>query len=193
MNIGEIYCLTSPSNKKYIGQCVKYLSNGKKWGYLNRWKQHINDSKNGKNYCRLLNNAINKYSSENFTIELIKECDVTEIDYYENLFIMKYNSMTPNGYNLISGRSNSRHSDETKELRRNSMIGKNLGKILEKRPRKRPEDVILPKYVRYYIDSSGKEGYRVSHHPQLKERSFVSKYISMEDKLKMAIEYINSV
>jgi len=23
-SIGEIYCLTSPSGKKYIGQCVKY-------------------------------------------------------------------------------------------------------------------------------------------------------------------------
>lgn len=30
MNLGEIYCLTSPSNKKYVGQCVKILSNGKK-------------------------------------------------------------------------------------------------------------------------------------------------------------------
>ena len=39
MNLGEIYCIISPSNKKYIGQCVKYLSNGKKWGYLNRWRQ----------------------------------------------------------------------------------------------------------------------------------------------------------
>ena len=34
MDIGEIYCITSPSNKKYIGQCVKLLSNGKKWGYI---------------------------------------------------------------------------------------------------------------------------------------------------------------
>ena len=28
-NLGEIYCLTSPSGKKYIGQCCKYLSSGK--------------------------------------------------------------------------------------------------------------------------------------------------------------------
>ena len=31
-NLGEIYCLTSPSGKKYIGQCVKELVSGKKWG-----------------------------------------------------------------------------------------------------------------------------------------------------------------
>lgn len=192
MDKGEIYCLTSPSNKKYIGQCVKILSNGRKWGYLNRWQQHITDSSNGKDYCRLLNNAIRKYKPENFTIELIQDCDVDDLDYYENLYIEKFNTMTPNGYNLITGKSNSRQSDETKELRRKSMMGKNLGKVLEKRQRLRHEDVDLPKYIRHYKDSTGKEGYRVSHHPHLKDRSFLSKYDSMEEKLQMANNYLNS-
>ena len=81
-NLGEIYCLTSPSGKKYIGQCCKYLSSGKKWGYLSRWKDHIRDSKT-KNFCRLLNNAILKYSPENFLLEIIKECNIEELNYYE--------------------------------------------------------------------------------------------------------------
>ena len=193
MNICEIYCITSPSKRKYVGQCVKLLSSGKKWGYLNRWKQHIRDATNSKDYCRLLNNAIRKYNPENFTIELIKECEIKDLDYYENLYIEQLNTMTPNGYNLTSGKTTSRQSDETKELRRKSMIGKNLGKILDKRPRKRLEDLNLPKYLRYYKDSSGKEGYRISHHPNLKEKSFVSKYTSMEAKLLLAMEYLNSV
>lgn len=137
MNIGEIYCLTSPSNKKYVGQCVKLLSSGKKWGHLYRWKQHIRDATIGKDNCRLLNNAIRKYNSENFTIELIMECDIKDLDYNENLYIEQLNTMTPNGYNLTSGKTTSRQSDETKELRRESMIGKNLGKVLDKRPRQR--------------------------------------------------------
>jgi hypothetical protein len=193
MDIGEIYCLTSPSKKKYVGQCVKLLSSGKKWGYLSRWKQNIRDATNGKDYCRLLNNAIRKYNPENFTIELIMECDIKDLDYNENLYIEQFNTMTPNGYNLTSGKTTSRQSDETKELRRESMIGKNLGKVLNKRPRQRPQDSELPKYLRYYKDLSGKEGYRISHHPNLKEKSFVSKYASMEDKLQLAIEYLNSV
>ena len=73
------------------------------------------------------------------------------------------------------------------------MMGKNLGKILERRPRQRREDSNLPKYLRYYKDSSGKEGYRISHHPNLKEKLFASKYTSMEDKLQLAIKYLNSV
>ena len=86
-----------------------------------------------------------------------------------------------------------RQSDETKELRRQSMIGKNLGKILNKRPRIREEDNSLPKYLRYNIDSSGKEGYRINNHPTLKDKSFVSKYISLEIKLQMALTYLNSI
>jgi hypothetical protein len=193
MDKGEIYCITSPSNKKYVGQCVKFLSSCKKWGYLNRWKQHIRDATNGKDYCRLLNNAIRKYKSENFTIEIIKECEIKDLDYYENLYIEQLNTMTPNGYNLTSGKTTSRQSNETKELRRINMIGKNLGKVLNKRSRQRPEDSNLPKYLRYYKDSSGKEGYRISNHPLLNDKSFVSKYLSMENKLQMALQYLNSI
>lgn len=116
------------------------------------------------------------------------ECEIKDLDYYENLYIEQLNTI-----NLTSGKTTSRQSDETKELRRQSMIGKNLGKILDKRPRQRSEDSELPKYLRYYKDSSDKEGYRISHHPHLKERSFVSKYASMEDKLQLAIKYLNSI
>jgi hypothetical protein len=45
MELGDIYCITSPSGKKYIGQSKQKLSNGKKWGYLRRWNDHISDSK----------------------------------------------------------------------------------------------------------------------------------------------------
>lgn len=184
MDRGEIYCLTHSSNKKYISQCVKVLSNGRKWGYLNRWQQHITKSSNGRDYCGLLNNAIRKYKPENFTIEPIQDCDIKDLDYYENLCIEKFNTMTPNGYNLITGKPNSRHSDETKKLQRKSTMGKNLGKVLEKCQRLKLEDVNLPKYIRHYKDSIGKEEYRVNNHPHLKDRSFVSKYDSMEENYK---------
>jgi hypothetical protein len=73
------------------------------------------------------------------------------------------------------------------------MIGKNKGKIYPKRSRKREEDNELPKYVRHYIDNSGKEGYRISNHPMLKPKSFLSKSITMEEKLHLAINYLNNV
>lgn len=193
MEYGEIYCLTSPSGKKYVGQCVKYLSNGKKWGYLNRWKDHLREIKSGKNFSRALNNSIKKYGSENFKIELLKECLVDELNYFETYYIKELNTLSPNGYNLTNGGSNGRNCEETKELKRISMIGKNKGKIFNKRQRKRPQDENLPKYLRYYIDYSGKEGYRISNHPTLKGKSFLSKKLTLENKLELALNYLNSV
>jgi group I intron endonuclease len=190
-NQGEIYCIKSPSGKMYVGQCVKILSSGKKWGYISRWKDHIRDS-NGKNCCRLLNNSIRKYGSENFSIEILKECPIDELNYYENYYIELLNTISPNGYNLTLGGSSGRNSQETINLKRINMIGKNLGKVYPKRIRKREEDLSLPKYLRYYKDSSGKEGYRISHHPFLKDKSFFGKTISLEEKLNSALNYLNT-
>lgn len=192
MDIGQIYCITSPSGKRYTGQCVKVLSNGKTWGYERRWKQHVCDALRGKDYCRLLNNAIRKYSPEAFSIVVLEECNVNELDAKENFYITTYNTMSPNGYNLISGKSNCRQSDETKALRQQSMLGKNVGKRYTKRDRQREEDQDLPKYIRSYRDASGKEGYRVSHHPVLEEKSFVSKKLTMSEKLTYALSYLQS-
>jgi len=192
MEFGDIYCLTSPSGKKYIGQAIKHLKNGKKWGYINRWKDHIRDSKY-KNCCRLLNNAINKYGYENFKVELIKECTIDELNKYEKQYILEYNTLTPNGYNLTDGGDNCIQTAETQMLKRISMMGKNKGKVYPKRSRKRSEDNTLPKYIRHYIDASEKEGYRVSSHPLLNSKSFLSKSLTMEEKLQLAINYLNTV
>ena len=73
------------------------------------------------------------------------------------------------------------------------MIGKNKGKILEKKERKREEDKNLPKYLRYYTDSSGKEGYRISNHPKLKDKSFLGKTILLETKLQLALTYLEQI
>lgn len=191
MELGDIYCLTSPSGKKYIGQAVKLLKNGKKWGYISRWKDHIRDS-NTKNYCILLNNSIKKYGPENFKVELLKECPVNELNKFEQQYILEFNTLSPNGYNLTNGGNFCKQTEETQILKRNSMLGKNKGKIYPKRPRKRLEDNELPKYVRYYIDKSGKEGYRISNHPTIKTKSFLSKSITLEEKLQLALEYINA-
>jgi hypothetical protein len=89
MELGDIYCITSPSGKKYIGQAVKKLKNEKPWGYMNRWKDHIRDSYN-KNCCRLLNNSIRKYGHENFQIELIKEQLHTDIPEFNQANLEAY-------------------------------------------------------------------------------------------------------
>jgi group I intron endonuclease len=102
--MGDIYLLECPNGKKYVGQTVKYLKSGKKWGYLARWNAHINEAKRCLNYCRLLDNAIRKYGYENFKLTLICECSTfSELNDKEKYFIKELNTLSPNGYNLTSG------------------------------------------------------------------------------------------
>lgn len=192
MDLGDIYCIEFPSNKKYIGQAKKYLKNGKKWGYKARYKQHIYEATYKKQYSILLNNAIRKYNIKNMKLILLKECPIIELDDYEKLFIKRFNTLSPNGYNLMSGgNSNKTASNDTLLKMSQSMLGKNKGKIYPKRPRQRNEDNTLPKYLRYYTDKTGKEGYRISNHPILKDKSFVSKKLPLDKKLELAMEYLS--
>lgn len=190
-DLGDIYKLTSPSGKSYIGQ-AKQVSGRRKHGYTNRWKQHIYEANSQKDYCVVLNHSIRKYGHENFEVTLLGSYKLEELNDMEKYFISLHNSMKPNGYNMTPGGSNFKQSEETCEKRRQSMLGKNTGKRHNKRVRQNPDDNELPKYVRRYNDKTGKSGYRISHHPQLKEKLFASKKITMEEKLTLALNYLTT-
>lgn len=105
--VGEIYKITNIiTNKMYIGQTRShYLNKGKyrPFGYIGRFKSHVSKSKRSSTSYRYLNSAINKYGAENFKCELIKVCDVNDLDIYEIKFIKELNTKYPNGYNLTNG------------------------------------------------------------------------------------------
>lgn len=182
--MGDVYLLESPSNKYYVGQAVSYLKSGKKWGYMCRWKSHINESKRHLNYCRILDSAIRKYGHENFKIKLLCTVDsLDELNKMEQFYILKYNTLSPNGYNLTSGgNKNQIQSEETKIKRSKSLLGKNKGRILNKRERKNKNDNFLPKYVRRINN-----GYRISNHPSKIDKCFRSKKLTMEKKLELIL------
>jgi len=120
--MGDIYIITTKfSKKKYIGQAVHLLSNGRKWGAQGRWKNHIIKALNYKQNvykesCRALDNAIRKYGSENFEVKILKVCEENELNHWEEYFIKEYNTLYPNGYNLTTGGSSHRKSESTKKL-----------------------------------------------------------------------------
>jgi hypothetical protein len=63
----------------------------------------------------VLKSAIKKYGKENFEISIVCECDsIEEMNLKEEIYIKLFNSMVPNGYNLISGGNNRLASEETK-------------------------------------------------------------------------------
>ena len=88
---GVIYKLTNKINgKPYVGQTTRTP------------EERFIDHK----YCQTSNigRAIRKYGEENFTIEVLEECETKEqLNEREIFWIAFFNCMVPNGYNVAEG------------------------------------------------------------------------------------------
>lgn len=99
---GYIYKYTSPSGKCYIGQTINSLKE--------RAKSLING--NGYKKCTVFWKAIKKYGWSNFKVEILEEVKVDLLNDKEKYYILLFNSLIPNGYNLTIGGE----SGKTKEV-----------------------------------------------------------------------------
>ena len=99
---GYIYLITNKINGKgYIGQTNRTV--------LFRFQQHKYRSTQAK-YTQPLYNAFKKYGLENFCVEEVLKIECTnkkelskELNSQEILYIEKYNSKIPYGYNVLNG------------------------------------------------------------------------------------------
>lgn len=84
------------NNKVYIGQSINIHK---------RIQEHFWKSECSKDvsYNSALHLAIRKYGKEHFYYEILEECDVSLLDEREREYIKQYNSISPNGYNILSG------------------------------------------------------------------------------------------
>lgn len=92
---GKIYCISNDINDKvYVGKTLSSLEN--------RFQEHCRSAK--KNSCekRPLYNAMNKYGIEHFSISLIEEVPIEELEIKEQYWISQYNSYKY-GYNATLG------------------------------------------------------------------------------------------
>jgi|GEM_PF-3174999 len=119
------------SDKSYIG-----LSKG----FKSRRVQHLRVLKQGNHYNIHLQRAFNKYGEDNFRIELIEECDKTELKQKEKEYIKIYDSFD-NGYNLTTGGEDCNLSDDVKKR----ISEKHKGKIVKEETRKKLRDINLGK------------------------------------------------
>lgn len=153
-NKGEIYVVTAPCGKQYIGQakcttCVKgryYHSGAKK-----RWHNHqLSALSNKREGCRKLNAYIRKYGAKNFTFDTLLTCDVKYLNFFENMMINEYKSLYPNGLNLKVGGDVVVFSEETRQKMSRSAKGRtftpetiekirngNIGKIVSEETREK--------------------------------------------------------
>ena len=115
MNNYVIYCHTSPSGKKYIGQTNHY---GK------RCAAHKRDSKDPVKSKNRFHSAIIKYGWNSFTHEILKnDLTLEEANYWEEFYIKELNTIHPNGYNLTTGGLNYKVSEDTKLKMSSARVG----------------------------------------------------------------------
>ena len=99
-----IYKIVSPINRIYIGQSVNIYA---------RWSWYI---KNSSKRQPRLHRSFLKYGVENHKFEIIKICDLSELNYFEKIYSDIYNTFNNiNGLNVREcGGSKGKLSEETK-------------------------------------------------------------------------------
>ena len=102
--MGYIYKITHKESKKsYIGQTIKDLEE--------RWREHLKKTSN----CRYLSYALKKYGKDAFDFKLICICFDEDLNWYEIDYMKKYNTISPNGYNLREGGNSGKQHEDTKK------------------------------------------------------------------------------
>jgi group I intron endonuclease len=94
--MGYIYKITNIISKKY------YIGETKKNNPQLRWNEHKRKIEQGIG-CPALQDSVKKYGIENFTFEILIICFDEDRYKLEMEYIKKYNSISPNGYNLTKG------------------------------------------------------------------------------------------
>lgn len=111
--MGAIYCYTNLINqKKYIGQSVDPRQ---------RYNAHKSSAFNEKSYeyDSPLHRAMRKYGFENFTYEILQETnDIDLLNELEIFYISYYNTLIPNGYNILEGGKNAKRGEMPIEIKK---------------------------------------------------------------------------
>lgn len=207
MGQGEIYKVTCPEGKIYIGKCVQYLKSGEKYGTNRRWTGHLSDSRsqNG-GRCRRLNEAIRRHNEKGFRVDVIRVVDESELGELERYYIAHFNARDPSiGYNIHPGGKHSRLPQETRERMRRSRLAYTLpppseetkAKIsktnIDKTQRKDYDGTtVLPKYVKY-INWVDRKGYAIVSHPKCKLKYFVSTSKTLTQLYQQCIHYLSTL
>lgn len=88
-NHGYVYCLTFPSGKRYIGQCIR--------AWRQRWRLH----KAKCSCCKAVHSAISRYPIEQIKWQILGYASSqTTLNLLQSHFIECLNTLAPNGYNL---------------------------------------------------------------------------------------------
>jgi len=130
-----VYLVTNNVNgKQYVGQTIKTLNT--------RWQQHQLET----SHVSCLRNAIKKYGTEAFSVEVLHVCETREeMSFVEMFYISLLNTKSPCGYNLTDGgEGNLGHiaSEETRAKLSKAKLGKKPANPIKKGQRISPDTEI---------------------------------------------------
>jgi group I intron endonuclease len=144
------------TQKIYVGQAVDYKQR------IRNHKFNLKQNKNTPFY-----NALKKYGWENFSINIIEECEENKLNEREVYWIEEKNSLYPNGYNLLEGGKQARHTDITKQKISNGRKGIKFSKSHIENLRKSHLGYLMPEEQKEKISKSNK-GKVVSEETKIK-------------------------
>lgn len=155
--------------------------------------QSKNKNKNKARGCPALYRAFNKYGFDNFEWQLLASTENrSEINQLENEYITKYNTLTPNGYNLKLNKTDENpHTVFPQEIL--DKISENVrkanltGYVDRRKYVKELEG--LPQYVNYFKNGEDRR-YILRHHPKYPSKSFASNHLSDDILKQKMIDYI---
>lgn len=193
----EIYKITNlTSGKVYVGQAVSHILNHKRYrpyGREGRFRCHISEAfSTKKNQCHYLNNAIRKYGVDDFVLELIEYCEISESNDKEIYYIKKFTSLYPYGFNLKNGGGNVfTHSEESKKRVSNGLVNYYSDKKSERFKDVKSIDDDIEKYIKPLNRDKVQYGWYV--YIDKKKADFGGTHISLEDSKQKAIEFVLSL
>uniref|UniRef100_A0A6C0D9A6 GIY-YIG domain-containing protein n=1 Tax=viral metagenome TaxID=1070528 RepID=A0A6C0D9A6_9ZZZZ len=192
----EIYKITNLATEKcYVGQAVSHILNHKRYrpyGHEGRFRCHVSEAfSSKKNQCHYLNNAIKKYGVEDFVVELIECCELSDANDREIYYIQQFDSLFPNGYNLKNGGSVFTHTDESKKR-----VSSGVSKYYEKQKYERFENIKwLDDNNELYIKPLKRNDNQYGWYVYIERRKadFGGVHISLSESRKQAVEFLNNL
>jgi len=192
----EIYKITNlTTDKCYVGQAVSHILNHNRYrpyGHEGRFRCHVSEAFSTKKHqCHYLNNSIRKHGVEDFVVELLECCEISDANDREIHYIQLFSSLYPNGYNLKNGGSVFTHTDESKKR-----VSNGVAKYYENQKYERFANIEkLDNDDDSYIKPLKRNGLQYGWYVyiQRKKADFGGVHISLEESKAQAIVFINNL